>query len=351
VLNVTLKEIAERAGVSISTVSRIINSTDGLFARKQVRDRVWEIIRDTGYVPNQSARELKLGENKMTSKQTNTLTCVLGRTRNAEENPFFAQVARAVEQQALAMGYAVINMYSAFDVENRALLQKIESAKTDGTIILGRFDSSMLKFFKTHHKNILYVGRNTIDAPWDQVICDGYEATKTALAHLFSLGHTRIGYIGENENEIRYAAYCDFVRDNGLDRDENLIAVSEQNGAGGYKGACFLLERAKPLPTAVFCAVDAAAIAAMKRFSEAGIAVPGTMSVIGIDDIEISSYVSPMLTTVSIPKAELGNIAVRTLIDRINKVHKLPMRIYIPHRLIIRESTAVGSIIDQGSYI
>ncbi len=336
----TLKEIAELAGVSISTVSRIINSPHDSFARKPVRDKVWEIIKETGYIPNQSARELKRGKSETGPWQSHTIACILGRTKGLDENPFFAQVARATEQQALSMGYIVSTSYSIFDIGNRALLQKIESVKTDGAIVLGRFDNSTRKFFEEHYKNIVYVGRNLIDADWDQVVCDGYEATKTALKHLTANGHTHIGYIGETENEVRYQAFIDTVKEQGLDSNKELIASFQQDGAGGYLGASHLLRSASSILTAVFCATDVTAIAAIKRFSEAGIKIPEQLSVVSIDDIELAQYVSPMLTTVSIPKIEMGKVAVRVLIDRINKVHRLPMKIFLPHKLIIRESTA-----------
>ncbi|MCX7615209.1 MAG: LacI family transcriptional regulator [Clostridiales bacterium] len=336
----TLKEIATRAGVSVSTVSRIINSPDDSFARKEIRSKVWEIIRETGYIPNQSARELKCAKSESSNKHSHTLTCILGRTKNPNDNPFFAQVARAIEQQALSLGYVVSTSYSIFDIENNALLHKIQTAKTDGAIVLGRFDNNTRKFLDKYYKNIVYVGRNLIDADWDQVICDGYEATKTALNYLITNGHKRIGYIGETANEVRFKAYIDTVQEHNLESGSELIASCQQDCSGGYSGVGYLLQSASPLPTAVFCATDVTAIAAIKRFTEAGIKIPEQLSVISIDDIELAQYVSPMLTTVSIPKIEMGKMAVRTLIDRINKVHLLPMKIYLPHKLLIRESTA-----------
>jgi len=336
----TLKEIAKRANVSVSTVSRIINSPDGNFARKEIRDKVWEIIRETEYVPNQSAIELKLNKTKKDFRKPITFACILGRTKNLDDNPFFAQVARAVEQKALSLGYAVSLSYSVLDLANLELLKKIESVKTDGAVVIGRFDMSTIQFLKNHYKNIVYVGRNVIDTELDQIICDGYEATREALNYLIRFGHRRIGYIGETVNEIRYKAYLNVVNEEKLDSDGNLVCACSQNGVGGYQGADALLRKTKPLPTAVFCATDVAAIAAIRRFTEAGIKIPEDISVVGMDDIELAGYISPMLTTVGMPKSELGNIAVQTLVSRINKNHKLPMKIFLPFKLAIRESVA-----------
>lgn len=334
----TLKDIALRAGVSISTVSRIINSKDGSFARKEIRDKVWEIIRETEYVPNQTAIDLKQNKNKYNSKDQITFTCILGRTRNLEDNPFFAQVARAVEQKALSLGYVVSLSYSVLDIGNAELLKKIETVRTDGAIIIGRFDMRSLKFLKDHYKNIVYIGRNVIDTDLDQVICDGYEAARTALNYLIQCGHKRIGYIGETINEARYKAYQNIITEKKLDNDSSLVCSCLQNGAGEYQSVDVLLHKAKPLPTAVFCATDVAAIAAIQRFTKAGIRIPQDISVVGMDDIEPAGYISPMLTTVGMPKAELGHIAVQTLVNRINKDHKLPMKIFLPYKMSIRES-------------
>lgn len=197
-----------------------------------------------------------------------------------------------------------------------------------------------MNFIEKHYRNKVYVGRNVMDCDWDQVICDGYDATKIALEHLIFNGHKRIGYIGESVNEVRYQAFSDMVVKHGLDQDANLVCRCQQNGDGGYMGADKMIKQATPLPTAVFCATDIAAIAAIRRFSEAGIRIPNQLSVISMDNIELSAYVSPMLTTVETPIVELGNVAVQTLIDRINKRHRLPMKIFLPNKLMVRESVA-----------
>jgi Transcriptional regulators len=342
----TLKQIANMANVSISTVSRILNSPDNSFATKEVRDRVWKCAREIGYVPDQNARELKLGRRTLRKSSPPSISCILGRTKQLEDDPFFAQMSRAIEQQALDLGYVVRHSYSLFDIETDTLLDQIESSHTDGAIILGRFSNDSMSFLEKHYKNLVYVGRNIIDASCDQVICDGYEATEIAVKHLIANGHRRIGYIGETVNEVRYEAYCDIIRKHGLEWSEQWVSNCPQNGPGGYQGAEELLAKASPLPTAVFCATDIAAIAALRRFTEAKLKVPEQLSIISMDNIELSGYVSPMLTTVGMPIVEMGNWAVQLLIERLNKRHKLPAKVLLPNKLIIRESVAKRSHID-----
>ena len=334
---VTLKEIAARAGVSVSTVSRIINSSDNSFARKEVRDRVWTIIKETGYTPNQSARALKRGKADM---PIGAVACILGRIKTLEDDPFFAQLARVIEQQAMEKGYPVRLSYSIFDRKHNLILGKMESMQVDGAVVLGRLSDSATAFLERYYKNIVFVGRNKIRAEWDQVLCDGYDATRIALEHLIAFGHRRIGYIGGIADEARYQGYIDTLRKHGLAYDARLVCECMQNGAGGYRGADLLLNAGVPLPSAVFCAADVVAIAALRRFAEAKIKIPQQLSIISMDNIERSGYVSPMLTTVGMPIFEMGNMAVQILIDRIHKQHKLPMKVFLPNKLMVRESVA-----------
>lgn len=335
----TLKEIAYLAGVSISTVSRVLNSPDDSFASKEVRERIWKIVRETGYVPNASARSLRMGE-KAPATHFGMISCIFGRTKTPADNPFFAQIARAIEQQALQMRYIVNSSYSIFDLRDTDMLKKVMAMPTDGAIVLGWFGAETRTLLERIYKNIVYTGLNSVDAQWDQVNCDGYQVGLTAMRHLLDLGHTRIAYVGETKHEIRYVAYKDALSQSGVPFDRLLVSECPLDGASGYMGVEKLLNQTDPLPTAIFCGNDMTAIAAIKRMNELGISIPQDISVIGVDNIDFAQYISPMLTTVGIPKEEMGQTAVRTLVDRINKQHRLPMRILLPHKLIIRESTS-----------
>ncbi|GHU50418.1 transcriptional regulator RbsR [Clostridia bacterium] len=347
----TLKEIAALAGVHSSTVSRILNSPDDSFASREVRERVWEIVKEVGYVPNKNAQSLRKKSSREEPRENGHIACILGRTKNMDDNPFFSGAARAVAAHALTLGYSVQMFYSVLEPETQPIA--VKSERHPGAVVLGRFENeSAVRLLESQYKNIVYLGRNPINAPWDQVICDGYIATQTAIEHLISRGHTRIAYMGEKKNELRYKAYIDMTVKTGLDRDDNLVVDCPQNVEGGYQGAEQLLKQAKPLPTGIFCASDVIAIAVMRKLREAGIRVPEQISIIGMDNIELSGYVSPMLTTVGMPTIEMANIAVQTLIGRINKQHKLPLKIDLPCKLVMRESVAaINAGAFEGMYI
>lgn len=334
----TLKEIASRAGVSVSTVSRVLNSSDDSFGSREVRERIWKLVKETGYVPNKSARSLRMGESH--TESSGVISCIFGRTKTPADNPFFAQIARAIEQQALQMGYVVNSSYSIFDLKDTNILKTITTMKTDGAIVLGMFGAETRTLLERIYKNIVYTGLNSVDAQWDQVNCDGYQVGLTAMNHLLDLGHTRVAYVGETKNEIRFSAYKDALEQRGLPLDMSLVSNCPLDGASGYVGAEKLLQQSSPGPTAIFCGNDITALAVLRKLAELKKKVPADISVIGVDNIELSEYISPMLTTVGVPKEEMGQMAVRILIDRINKQHRLPMRVVLPHKLVIRESTA-----------
>jgi DNA-binding LacI/PurR family transcriptional regulator len=334
----TLKEIAEQAGVHISTVSRILNSDDESFGSAEVRARVWAIVREAGYVPNPNARALR--QNQSPSFRVGTLVCVFGAGSSQTDDPFYAQVAQAAGQRALSLGYAVQD--SLYAPEIAGAKTDSEKAPATGAIVCGSLEKPEISgIIENRYSAIVFVGRAPLDTAWDQVICDSYEAARTALHHLMNYGHTRIAYVGETGSEPRYRAYEDMLNENSLKLERGLIAKCAHNSlAGSYAGADILLRQTEvlPMPTAVFCASDSAAIAVMRRCKEAKIKIPHQLSVVGMDNIEQSGYVSPMLTTVAMPAVEMGNVAVQLLLSRINKLHKLPQKVYLPSRLIIRES-------------
>ncbi|ADY56814.1 transcriptional regulator, LacI family [Syntrophobotulus glycolicus DSM 8271] len=341
----TLKEIAKEAGVSVSTVSRVVNSRNDSFASKEVRDRIWAIVKKSGYLPNKSARELQQGKKSGETVRSGSLCCILGRTDTMEENPFLSQLSRVIEKQAMEHGYPVRFSYSIFDVNEKLMTnvirEKIESFKPAGAIAIGQFNKCAIDLLNRYYANIVYAGRGRINAEWDQVICDAYEAAEIALSHLYLQGHRRIGYLGGTESEVRFLAYQNFLRKHDLAFEDELVYPCEHNGEGGVLGAEKLIKADGSKPTAVLCASDTSAIALMNRLKDAKIQVPEQVSVVGIDNIELSGYVSPMLTTMGAPVQEIGNVAVQTLIGRIERRHKKPLRIYLQNEFIHRQSVAV----------
>ncbi|MHB8128121.1 MAG: LacI family DNA-binding transcriptional regulator [Mobilitalea sp.] len=334
----TLKEIAEIAGVSISTVSRVINQNNSKVAGKEVQDRIWKIVRDSNYVPNASARNLKLGNStNHIEVPTKTIGCIFARSMADGNDPFFSQIARAIEQEAFRQGYLMKYSFSAYDINDSNIFHLITNNQVNGIAILGRFDQNLLKFIKQHYKHVVYTGLNKIDTGFDQIICDGYQASIAAINHLHKLGHTQIGYVGEKNKEIRYLGFCDAMTALNLPIKREHIVVTSLSSEGGYTGVKEFFKRNAPI-TALFCANDLTAIGAMKAIKELGYNIPNDISIISIDDIDTAQYVSPMLTTVHVPMEELGKMTAKILIDRIENGKSLPVKIELPFNITIRES-------------
>lgn len=153
------------------------------------------------------------------------------------------------------------------------------------------------------------------------------------------MGHTEIAYVGEMAKENRFAGYREALMAHGLEVDAARVVEAKQTLEGGYQGARQLCERAAGF-SAVFCANDATAMGCIKYLRETGIKVPEQVSVISVDDIEMSRYFNPMLTTIHIPIDELGRQAAKMLIDRIEKGHSLPLKMELPFSLSNRDSCA-----------
>lgn len=333
----TLKEIAKEVGVSISTVSRVINGTGTNAAGKELQDHIWEVVRRTGYVPNLAAKNLKCGTESSRKSRSHSLACLYARTPNTSNDLFFSTLAKSIEQAAFQQNYILKYSFTSFDLNDPNTYHLIMDNNVDGVVVLGRCDKPTLKFLKQYFHYVAYTGLNHIEANYDQILCDGFGAGICAMEHLISLGHKHIGYIGETDSEVRYSGYLRALSDYGLTIDKSYVSSVPLSLEGGYKGGLELINRQTPI-TGVFCSNDITAIGTMKAFKDKGLNTPGDISVISIDDIETAQYISPMLTTIHIPIEEMGQTTAKILIDRINGGHILPMKINLPFYLAKRES-------------
>ncbi len=333
----TLKEIAKEAGVSVSTVSRVINRSTKSVASAEVQERIWEIVRRTGYTPNSTARELKKGSASGKKTLSHSIACIFARITTQTADAFFNSLARGIEKEAFAHNYLLKYTFTAFDFDKPETFRIIANTPVDGVAVLGRCDKQMLKFLKQHYRCVAYTGLNNLDAKYDQIICDGHQAAFTAVNHLLQLGHTKIAYVGETKHEDRYIGYLSALEAAKLPVRNDYISNVLLSSEGGYEGMKQLFKRNADL-SAVFCCNDITAIGVMKAIQEQGLSIPNDISIISIDDIDMVQYLTPMLTTIHVPVEDLGSITAKVLIDRIEGGHSLPMRISLPFYIANRES-------------
>ena len=335
----TLKEIAARAGVSISTVSRVVNGKNAKAASPEVCERIWKIVRETGYTPNSSAQHLQQGSKPQPEEHAKKIYVIFARKVDAYIDPFFTDLMHAIEKEALSRGYPVQAIIT--DME----LQHLSADGTDrrtAAIILGQVQDSGLAALKSSFHNLTYVGLNALpqSAMIDQVLCSGYQAARSAVAYLAGIGHRRIHYVGETHHEERYTGFADEMKAQELELTSECVHRSQLSPQSGYESMKKVLSQGNASCTAILCTNDDTAIGVIRALVERGIQVPRDISVIGMDDIEMSRYLSPMLTTVHIPTEEMGIQAAKLAIDRIEGGHKTPMVITFPSSLSPRESCA-----------
>ena len=332
---VTLKDIAQLAGVSVSTVSRVLNGNAEKVARDAVKEKIWQIAKSNHYVPNKTAQSLKKGDQDVEIRQLR-FGIIFARLDQDDYNPFFMKLARVIEKEIVVNGNLV-----EFSVLSAAL-RKSDAAKffadhqVDGVFILGKFDDWLYDKIRNHVRSYIYVGLNKLlYSNLDQVICNGYSAAMTAVNYLHSQGHENIMYLGETAGEMRYKGYAHTMRFFNDKVSSDSIVESRFTIKSAYEA---LLEKYDPRFTAVFCGNDLAGIGAVQALMELGYDIPKDVSVISIDDIDLIQDYKPLLTTVHIPLDELGRMSVRMIMERLNKVRKMSVTVEFPYQLLTRQT-------------
>lgn len=319
----TLKDVARLAQVSPATVSRVLNNAGPV--SEAVRTRVWAAARELGYAPNRSAQLLKRGPRP--EKPGVCVGVVTARFATLEMDPFFHWLFRSVEERLFARGGRVSSILNVPDLLRQG------PPEADGYLLLGRCPPQALDRLHRLTDNIVGVGRNPTDFDVDEIICSGQQAAFLAMEYLLKLGHRQIAYIGSCSYEERFIGYYEALRRHSLPLDQRLVQDTDQTAATGRAAMSQLLTTGGF--TAVLCANDATALGALETLAAVGGQQP---AVIGIDNIPAAEWAKPALTTVHIPKEEMGKAAVNLLLDRINGGHREHVRMEFPCRLVIRAS-------------
>ena len=327
----TIREVALRAGVSPTTVSHVINNTR--FVSAEARQRVLDAMAELNYRPNVLARSLRRGE-------TRTLGLILPDSAN----PFFAEIARAIEDAAFSAGYSVILGNSENQLtKEQVYVDVLVNKQVDGLIFVATGDHSpSLEQLVGDGLPVVVVDRRLSDLEVDTVLTDNLQGGLTATRYLLDLGHQRIACVTGPSNLTpsaeRVIGYRQALQERSLSVDEALIRKGDFHPHSGYLAVSELLN-CQPRPTAIFICNDMMAIGALRALSEAGLRVPLDCSLVGYDDIELASYVTPPLTTIRQDKNAMAEAAVQLLVERIAEP-TLPARTRIlPTHLVERQST------------
>jgi DNA-binding LacI/PurR family transcriptional regulator len=328
----TLKDVAELAGVSVKTVSNVVNGYS--FVRPENERRVREALAATGYRPNVGARNLRRGRTGFIALMVPELSI-----------PYFGELAGGIITEAHKHDWSVlIEQTQGLREAERTTLASLGPHMVDGAIISP--EALAVADFTQHAPGIpmVLLGEHALDVPIDHVGIDNVQAARTAVRHLLDLGRTRIAVIGQNPDRgtaaQRLAGYHDALAEAGLPRAPELVAPAlRYHHSDGAEAMARLLTLAEP-PDAVFCFNDMLAHGAVRAATERGCRVPQDIAIAGFDNTEHSAYSLPSLTTIAPDKTAIARAAVDLVRRRSTGDNGQPQDIQIPFTLEIRESTA-----------
>jgi LacI family transcriptional regulator len=327
-----MADVAREVGVSIMTVSRVVNNKGEV--SDLTRRRVLAAIETLGYRPSMIARGLA-------TRHTGTLGLVVPDVAN----PFFAEVARGVEQIAYAQGYNVFLCNTDEDAARELdVLGSLEEKRVDGIVLCSsRLDSADLQLVLEAYPAVALVNRqvNGSEYPVAAVLVDDVMGGRIATEHLLSRGHRAIGFLsgpgGSQSGRGRLQGYRDTLNSAGVTPDPAWVQNCAPVAAAGLAAVTTLLEHAPEL-TAVLAYNDLVAVGVLRACEDSGRRVPDDIAVVGFDDIPLAELVNPALTTCRIQRFELGATAVELLISQIRGELTTARRVVLEPQLIVRSS-------------
>ncbi|ACL70307.1 LacI family DNA-binding transcriptional regulator [Halothermothrix orenii] len=332
-MGLTIKDIAQKAGVSTATVSRVLNNSKPV--SPQLKKKVLKVVEETGYRPNALARGL-------IKKHTALIGVIIPDVANLN----FAEMIKGIEQVADENNFDIILSSSGANVDKELEIFDVFIEKQlDGIIFSGVFFTDRHKeFFNKYNIPTVIVGQNFPGVELPSVTINNFQAAYEATSYLIELGHRRIGMITGPLKDIaagldRYRGFSAALKEYKVKEIEEYVVEGDFNIDSGYRCMEDILTGKEVPPTAIFAASDKIAIGAMNCCYDKGYKVPDDISIIGFDDTEVASVVRPSLTTIHQNHQEIGSTTAQLLIDRIKGRHNRAINVQLPYRLIEREST------------
>ncbi|MCD6577648.1 MAG: LacI family DNA-binding transcriptional regulator [Anaerolineaceae bacterium] len=327
----TVKDVAKKAGVSVATVSHVINSTR--FVSEFSKEKVKAAMEELNYRPNAVARSLRRKESK-----------IIGLIIPDNTNPYFAEMAWSIEYASKNQGYSVILCNSDGDVKRESsYLDVLVENQVDGIIMVAAGKSSV-NFQKLLERKIpiVMVDRNSPNVRTDSIQINNSLYGEIATEHLVALGHHKIACVTGPRDITpsfdRVDGYKKALSKNKIPLKDSYIIKGDFKPHGGYLAGCKLLEMKDP-PTAIFACNDLMAYGVLHAAAEKNKHCPDDLSIVGFDDIYLSTYINPPLTTIKQPRIEMGDEAVFSLVQRIKTPDRIARNIILEADLVIRSST------------
>ncbi len=332
---ITMKDVALAAGVSNSTVSRVLNRSKMDLISVKTREKILKVADELGYSFNPMARALK-------GKQT----YLLGLIVREISDPFFTSFISSLSKQAESLGYQIVLAHAHSDTQEAIQISTVLSTRhLDGIFVLGDLhdDETALRRIVQGNRVVVAMCHGPTPEWIPKVNIDNRAGVKLLLDHLYALGHRRLafldgGWLGDMRERLE--AFTEYVKSHHIEQFAQIIKAPNNDIAGG-RAAFLEVLRLEPRPTAVLAADDVIALGAIKAATDSGVKVPQHISVAGFDDIEYSQYTSPSLTTIRQPIEEMSQRSLSIIISLIEKQNISPEMVSnrVTPELIIREST------------
>src|SRR5262245_2681482 len=328
--DVTIMDVAQEAGVSYATVSRVVNNKG--YIKPETRERVMRAVTRLGYVVNQQARSLASGRSQ-----------VVGLLVPGLDTAYIGEIIRGIDEELAGASYDLM-LYTAHRRRTResAYVATLTQGMVDGLLlVLPRDPGAYLETLRERGFPYVLIDHQGVDEIGPAVGATNRQGGYDATRYLITLEHQRIGFItGRLENGCsrdRLAGYHTALAEHGLNADPQLVSEGDFTQPAGFRAARELLELPEP-PTAIFASNDVMAFGVMEAARVRGLRIPEDISIIGFDDIPQASHVHPQLTTIRQPLEQMGRLAARMLLRQIVDRQQLAQRVDLPTELIVRES-------------
>jgi LacI family transcriptional regulator len=349
--SVTAKDVAQRAEVSVGTVSRVFNNH--MNVSEEIRQRVLKVAAELGYF-RVSGHVVSARPAGRMLKEVGFLYCSSIEETPAIMDPYWTPIFHGVESASRQANIKVIYR-TITDICRipHLLTTTLYEMRLGGILLVGQADADTIAIIQATHTPIVQVDNYAFDLviPVDTILPDNCQGAAKAMDYLFSLAHKQVAFIGGPtfpgrgpssriySVQQRWMQYCMAFLDRGLAVPYDLVEAGNLTMEGGYEACQRLLER-KVAFSAIFCADDVTAIGAMKALREAGCQVPADVSIIGFDGIDLGQHVTPSLTTIRVDAKALGEVALNTLVERATNPDEPYVTKLIGIELVKRESVA-----------
>ncbi|MGE5353383.1 MAG: LacI family DNA-binding transcriptional regulator [Acidobacteriota bacterium] len=335
----TIKDVAKKARVSIATVSLVMHNHEKI--SEETRTRVNKAIKDLNYHPFRSARGL-------VSRKTGNLAFIVTEDHFLRSEPFYTHIFLGAEFEARQNEYYILLTIIRSDFKKGDRLPRcVLERNVDGVIFAGKVPEDIIISLEKYELPMAFVDYYPPAENYPVVLIDNFSGGMQAVQYLVELGHRHIGFVaGDIQHPSirdRFQGYKVALENADLNYSSHMSVIDEPYPAreNGYYAAKKLLKENKNI-TAIFSCNDAMAIGIMQYLKETGLKVPGDISLIGFDDVEASLLLDPPLSTVAVPKIELGGEVMRLMADIINHKVKSPKKVLVPVELIKRKSTGIA---------